>query len=183
MKTRIAFFPIAAALALGANAAQAEGMSSIPGMQTLSKYEPTIALTGGAINAPAANDDSIGVYGLEVNMNVATFQNMNSRIRTHLQVNRVEEGGIRATTVELSPRYTMPMGNSFSAGIGPVIAWVDADNTHGNQNLIGYGAVAGLNYRSGHMYVGLDLRYMNTSERQSVTFENTMLQAKIGYSF
>ena len=183
MKTRIALFPIAAALALGATAAQAEGMSSLPGMQTLSKYEPTIALTGGAMNAPSANDDAIAVYGLEINMNVAAFQELNSHIRTHLQVNRVDESGVRATTAELSPRYTVPMGNSFSAGIGPVLAWVDADNTHGNQNLFGYGAVAGLNYRHGHMYVGLDLRYMNTSERQSVTFENTILQAKIGYSF
>lgn len=182
MKTRIATALIAAGLAFG-TAAHAESLKFLPGMQSGYKFEPTVALTGGVMNAPAANDDSIGVYGLEFSMNCALVQTADNRIRTHIQLNRTEEGGIRATTVELSPRYTMPLGQSFSAGIGPVIAWVDADTAAGSRNLFGYGAVAGVNYRHGKLYTGIDLRYMNTAERDSMRFENVMLQAKVGISF
>lgn len=182
MKNRIASALIAAGLALGATAAQAQGLK-VPGMENFSKYEPTIALTGGVVNAPAANDDATGAFGLELAMNVALLQNIDKRIRTYLQYNRVDSSGVRVNLLEFSPRFMMAVGNNISVGIGPVLSWVDAETSAGDKNLFGYGAVAGIDYRMGNWYTGLDLRYLNTAADESVTFENVMLQAKIGLRF
>lgn len=183
MKTRIASALIAAGLALGASATHADGLKFLPGLQPGFKFEPTVALTGGVANAPAANDDAVGAYGLEMSMNCGLIQTSDNRIRTHVQLNRIEDAGVRATTVELSPRYTLPLGGGFAVGAGPVLSWVGADTAAGNRNLFGYGAAAGVDFRKGHYFSGIDLRYLNTAERDSVNFENVMLQVKVGYNF
>jgi hypothetical protein len=58
-----------------------------------------------------------------------------------------------------------------------------ANNGASDKNLFGYGAVVGANYRKGMYYSGLDLRYMNTSERDHVSFENWTVLAKVGINF
>jgi hypothetical protein len=172
-----------AGLSLAATTSHAEGFRFMPGMEPGFKAEPTLAISAGIAHAPAANDNAIAIYGLDFSVNCGLFQTPDNRIRTHLQINRVDESGIEATTFELSPRYTMPMGSGFSVGVGPVLAMVKADNGNADKNLFGYGAVAGLNYRNGMLYAGSDLRYMNTNERDQVTFENWALTAKIGINF
>ena len=60
------------------------------------------------------------------------------------------------------------------------------DSHHGftwSDALFAYGAVVGANYRKGMYYSGLDLRYLNTSERNNVDFENWALIAKVGINF
>ena len=172
-----------AGLALGSTASHADGLTFFPGLQSGFKFDPSLAVSVGVMGAPSANSDSMFVYGLDFNMNCGLIQTPNNRIRTHVQINHVDESGMKSTSFELSPRYTVPVGGGFSVGAGPVLALVMADNGRTDKNLFGYGAVVGANYRKGLYYSGLDLRYLNTTERDSVSFENWALLAKVGINF
>lgn len=170
-------------LAFSATASHAEGLRFFPGLDSGFKFEPTLALSAGVMHAKAADDNSQLVYGLDFSMNCGLIQTPDNRIRTHVQINHTNESGVKATSFELSPRYTLPIGSGFSVGAGPVIGMVKADNGVADKNLFAYGAVVGANYRKGMYYSGLDLRYLNTSERSNVGFENWALIAKVGINF
>jgi len=172
-----------AGLALSAPLSQAEGLKFLPILQSDFKAEPSLAVTVGAVHAPSARDDVIGSYGLDFNMNCGLIQTPDNRIRTHVQLNHVDQSGVRATSLELSPRYTLPLGGGFSFGAGPALAWVSAKTAAGDKDLFGYGVASGFNFRKGHYYSGLDLRYLNTEARQHVEFENWALTAKVGFNF
>ena len=184
MKTkRIVSALLFTGLALAATASQADGLRFFPGLDSGFKFEPTLAITGGVMHVNSANDNAQGVYGLEFNMNCGLIQTPDNRIRTHLQVNRTNESNAKATSFELSPRYTLPLGSGFSVGVGPALALVMADNGRDDRNLFGYGVAAGANFRKGAYYSGIDARYLNTAERNNVEFENWALIAKIGINF
>ena len=104
-----------------AGAAQADGIRFFPALEKGFKLEPTLAVTGGITHAAGTRDDNMGSYGIDFNMNCGLLQTPANRIRTHVQINRVDESGIKATSFELSPRYTLPIGSGFSVGAGPVI--------------------------------------------------------------
>lgn len=184
MKTsRLTRLVLTAGLAFGATVSHADGLRFFPGLESGFKFEPSVAVTGGLMNAKAATDDAIFVYGLDFNMNCGLIQTPDNRIRTHVQINHTNESGVKATSFELSPRYTVPLGSGFSVGAGPVLGLVKADNGVTDKNLFAYGAVVGANFRKGMYYSGLDLRYLNTSERNHVEFENWALIAKVGINF
>ena len=182
-RNRLATSLLAAGLVLTATASHADGLKFFPGMSAGFKFEPTVAISAGVMNASAANDDSMAVYGLDINMNCGLIQTPDNRIRTHIQINHVDDSGVKSTSFELSPRYTLPLGSGFSVGAGPALALVMVDNGNDDKNLFGYGAVAGVNFRSGAFYAGADLRYLNTTERNNVEFENWALLAKVGINF
>ncbi|RIX42447.1 MAG: hypothetical protein D3M94_18065 [Rhodocyclales bacterium GT-UBC] len=170
-------------LALSATASHADGWRLLPGLESGFKFEPTLAISAGVLNAASGKDDTMAVYGLDFNMNCGLLQSPDNRIRTHVQINHVDHAGIKATSFELSPRYTIPLGNGFSFGAGPALAMVKAENGNRDKNLFGYGLVAGANFRKGMYYSGIDLRYLNTNEREQVGFENWALLAKVGINF
>ena len=172
-----------AGLSLAGTASHADGLTFFPGLNPGFKYEPTLAITAGIMDAHSARDNSMTVYGIDFNMNCGLFQTPDNRIRTHVQLNHVDESGVKSTSFEISPRYTLPIGNGFSVGAGPVLGLVRVDNGNTEKNLFGYGAVAGLNFRAGAFYAGADLRYLNTNERSNVGFENLALLAKVGINF
>lgn len=174
---------LVAGLALAATTSHADGLTFLPGLNAGFKFEPTLAVSVGAMNAAAARDDALTVYGIDFNMNCGLIQTPANRIRTHVQINHVDESGVKSTSFELSPRYTLPLGGGFSIGAGPALALVKVDNGNADKNLFGYGAVGGLNYRAGLLYAGADLRYLNTTERNNVQFENWALLAKVGINF
>ena len=170
-------------LAGAALSSQAEGMSWMPGSSSAPRGGQTLAITAGAMSTNAASEDAIAVYGLEYSVGSSYFQTSDNRIRTHIQVNHADESGVRATSLEFQPRYTVPLGSGVSAGIGPTLAWVNAKTTGDDKNLFGYGVASGVEYRTGAYMTGLDLRYMNTNERSNLTFENWALHAKVGINF
>lgn len=170
-------------LAFAATASHAEGLRFFPGLDSGFKFEPTLALSAGVMHAKAADDNSQLVYGLDFSMNCGLIQTPDNRIRTHIQINHVNESNAKVTSFELSPRYTVPLGGGFSVGVGPALALVKADNGHNERNLFGYGVAAGANFRKGAYYSGIDLRYLNTNERNNVEFENWALMAKVGINF
>lgn len=177
--------PLLSALLLScfATASHAEGLRFLPGLDAGFKFEPSIALTAGVAHATGAADNAVGIYGIDFNMNCGLIQTPDNRIRTHVQINRIDQSGLQATSVELSPRYTLPLGKGFSLGAGPALAWVHADSGLGGKDLFGYGAAAGFSFRKGHYYSGLDLRYLNTEERGQTQLEQVALQAKVGINF
>ncbi len=181
--SRITSLCLLAGLTLAGTASHADGLRFLPGLDAGFKAEPSLAITGGVMNAKASSDDTNFVYGLDFNMNCGLIQTPDNRIRTHVQINHTNESSVKATSFELSPRYTLPLGGGFSVGAGPMIGMVKADNGVADKNLFAYGAVVGANFRKGVYYSGLDLRYMNTSERSNVSFENWALIAKVGINF
>ncbi|MBI2276504.1 MAG: hypothetical protein HYU74_04060 [Dechloromonas sp.] len=174
---------LVAGLSMTAVNSHADGLKFFPGLSAGFKFEPTLAVSVGTMNAAAARDDAMTVYGLDFNMNCGLIQTPDNRIRTHIQINHVDESGVKSTSFELSPRYTLPLGGGFSVGAGPALALVKVDNGNADKNLFGYGAVAGLNYRAGMLYAGADVRYLNTNERDDVQFENWAVLAKVGINF
>lgn len=175
--------PVLVALGLAAANAQADGLKFLPILDAGFKAQPSVALSLGAMSSSAGKDNTVALYGIDFNMNCGLIQTPDNRIRTHLQINRANQSGVSMTSVELSPRYTVPLSGGFSFGAGPALAYVKADTGNGDKNLFGYGAVAGFNYRSNAYYAGLDLRYLNTDERNNVQLENWALLAKVGINF
>ena len=170
-------------LSCAATASHADGLKFLPGLESGFKFEPSMALTAGVAHATGARDNVVGVYGIDFNMNCGLIQTPDNRIRTHVQLNHIDQSGLTATSIELSPRYTLPLGNGFSFGAGPALAWVHADNGSGSKDLFGYGAAAGFNFRKGHYYSGLDVRYLNTEERAQTGVEQWAMLAKVGINF
>jgi hypothetical protein len=172
-----------ACLTLSAPASHADGLRFFPGLESGFKFEPSLALTAGVMNAASSHDDTMAAYGLDFNFNCGLIQTPDNHIRTHLQINHVDKSGLKSTSFELSPRYTLPLGNGFSLGAGPALALVRVDNGTSDKNLFGYGVAAGANFRQGMFYSGVDLRYLNTNEREHVGLENWLLLAKVGINF
>ncbi|MCK6412213.1 MAG: hypothetical protein L6Q55_07290 [Azonexus sp.] len=172
-----------ATLSAAAMPVLADGFKLFPILQPGFKAEPTVAVTAGMMKVSGNRDDQIGVYGLEFSMNCGLFQTADQRIRTHLAFNRADESGLKYTSLELSPRYTVPLGGGFSFGAGPALAWVKADVSRGDKDLFGYGAAAGVAYRSGAYFSGLDLRYLNTDRREEIGLENWAVNFKLGVNF
>ena len=67
---RLASTLLVAGLAFGATASHADGLKFFPGMQSGFKFEPSVAVSAGVMSAAATNDDSMFVYGLDINMNL-----------------------------------------------------------------------------------------------------------------
>lgn len=178
---RLASALLATGLALGVTATQAEGLRFMPGLEKGFKFEPTLAVTGGVTSVPSANDDSVAFYGVDFNMNCGLIQTADNRIRTHVQINHYADSDVKFGTFELSPRYTIPLGAGFSVGAGPVVGAVRSNRENNVQ--FAYGAVIGANYRAGMAYVGVDVRYMNTTINHGYAFENTAVMGKVGINF
>ena len=167
-----------------AASAQAQGWRFAPVFTDADfKLDPTLALTVGAVRPDGGDDDSLSAFGLEANFNCGLLQSPDNRIRSHLALSRIDDDGVEVTTLELSPRYTVPVSASVSIGVGPSLALLQVDNGRRDEDLFGYGVTAGLDYRAGSLYAGADLRYQETTEEHRLDFANWAVTAKIGVNF
>jgi hypothetical protein len=149
------------------------------------KFEPTIAATVGAVK-PNGGGDTATAYGVELNFNCGLIQSPDNRIRTHLTISRADEDAYDATMIELSPRYTVPLSNGFSISMGPSIGAVRANPALAGadtETVFAYGVVAGLNYRAGALYAGLDLGVRRTNDRHGIDFDSRGATLKVGVNF
>lgn len=174
---------LVAGLTLTAASSHAESLRFLPGLESGYEFAPTLAVAAGVANVPDANHDADFVYGLDFNFNCLLVQTPENHVRTHLQLNRTGNSGWKSTSLELSPRYTLPVGDGFAVGVGPVLALVFADNGRADRRLFGVGVVGGVEFRHGRFYTGADLRYLETMKRRSVDYDNWALLAKIGVNF
>ena len=177
---RLAPVLLFAGLSLTATSSHAEGLKFLPALQSDYTFSPTLAVSAGVLNIPDAGHDADFAYGLDFNFNCLLLQTPDNHLRTHLQVSHTDNSGLKSTSFELAPRYTLPVGGGFAFNVGPVLALVLADNGQADASLFGYGLVSGLEFRKGIFYSGIDLRYLDTNEHNDVEFENWALLAKIG---
>jgi hypothetical protein len=175
---------LAAALAAAAVPALAEGwrfapLFSDPGF----KLEPTVALTVASVDPKEG--DSATSYGVDINFNCGILQDPQNRMRTHINIHQADEDGTQATAFELSPRYTVPLGNGLSVGVGPSLGAfkVKVDAAGFDETYFGIGLAAGVNYRLGKFYAGADVRYHATGEKQGVDYDHTTAGVKLGMNF
>lgn len=180
---RILFLASATVLALPA-VAQADGWRFAPLLSDPAfKLEPTLALTAGHLNPTRSGADSANAFGIEANFNCGLIQSPDNRIRTHLGISRADEDGDQVTVFELSPRYTVPLGGGLSVGAGPSLSLIRAESDDRRENLFGYGAAGGVNYRQGAFYAGADLRYQASTEKDDLDFDHWAVTAKVGVNF
>ena len=128
------------------------------------KPDASLALTGSRIG-PGTGPDA-NAWGLDLNFNCGLMQTPDQRIRSHLNLTHSSKNGTSVTGFEVSPRYTVPLGDGLSAGVGPSV-----------------GAAAGMNYRAGALYTGFDIRYHATTSRSGVDYDPLTFGAKVGINF
>lgn len=162
--------------------ASAQGWRFLPILSDKSmKFEPTVAFTLSQVDPDGAKTAT--AYGVDFNFNCGLIQDPQNRMRTHLNISQSDEAGLEVTAYELSPRYTVPVGNGLSLGAGPSLAIFSVQSATRDQNLFAVGVAAGLNYRSGSFYAGADVRYHDTSAKNGVQYDNLTLGAKVGLNF
>lgn len=175
---KIAF---AAAVASISTAAMAEGWRFAPITEPGFKMEPTLAATVGSVKPK--DGESATAVGLDFNFNCGLLQSPDNRMRTHLSFSRVDEASYEATNIELSPRYTVPIGEGLSAGVGPSLGVVSLDVGGNEERLFAVGLAGGVNYRMGAFYAGADLRLQRTREKNGFDYDNWAATAKLGINF
>lgn len=175
---------LAAAALLGAlitAPAHAAGWRFLPITDAGFKLEPSAALTVNS-NKPNDGDRATG-YGLDLNFNCGLVQDPDQRMRTHLNISRTTWDNTSVNAFELSPRYTIPLGNGLSVGVGPSLGLFKVEGGGVSKNLFGAGFATGLNYRVGQIYTGFDLRYHSTSAKEGVDYDPTSIGVKVGLNF
>lgn len=174
---------LALALASASTVALANGWKFAPGLDSSFKFAPTVAATVGTVKQNGGGD-SATLAGLELNFNCGLLQSPDNRIRTHFSISRADEKGYDATVIELSPRYTVPLGNGFSVGVGPSLGMVRLEASGlPNENLFAYGVAGGVNYRAGAFYAGFDLNARRTNEKSGLDYDSRGATLKVGFNF
>lgn len=173
-----------ASTTLLSTAALAEGWRFLPVLSDKSlKFEPTVALSLNHVDPDAGNLNSTTSFGLDFNFNCGLIQDPKNRIRTHLNISSSDEDRVEVLAFELSPRYTVPLGNGLSVGAGPSLAVYQLDAPGISETLYGIGVAAGVNYRVNAFYAGADLRIHNTRTERGLDYDNVTLGAKVGINF
>lgn len=169
---------------LASSAAVAEGWRVLPILSDKTmKFEPTLALTLNRVDPDQSNFNSVTAYGLDLNFNCGLIQDPLNRMRTHFNVSRSDKQGLEVLAFELSPRYTVPLGNGLSIGVGPSLAVFELDAPGFSESYFGIGVAAGVNYRVNQFYAGADLRIHDTRSDRGVNYDNVALGAKVGINF
>ena len=149
-------------------------------------YSPAFvaSVTGGLMDPKHV--DSGTAWGLELAMNCGLLQTPTGVVRTKLSVNKFDKAGLELTTVELNPRWTIPVAKDLTFGVGPGIGWVKADGGR-NVDMFAWQAGADLDYRIGQLNLGLGARWQDTVNKNlgggREGADNWLVQAKVGIAF
>jgi hypothetical protein len=173
---------LAATLLTLSIAASADGWRFAPLLTDPSfKLAPSIALTANHVD-PKDGTSTTGA-GIDFNFNCGLLQDPQNRMRTHINIGHNNEDGFSVNAFELSPRYTIPMGQGLSMGVGPSLAVYKVSGRGYDETLLAAGVAAGINYRVGALFLGADVRYHNTEEKQGADFDNWTVGLKAGVNF
>jgi hypothetical protein len=106
-----------------------------------------------------------------------------NRMRTHINIGSKNEDDVSVNSFELSPRYTVPLGQGLSIGVGPSLAVYRLSGRGYEETLLAGGVAAGINYRSGALFLGADVRFHDTEKKQGADFDNWTVGVKVGVNF
>ena len=150
-------------------------------------YTPNFvaSVTGGIMDPQHVSSDA--AWGLELAMNCGLVQTPTGVVRTKLSVNKFDKGGLDLTTVELNPRWTIPVAKDVTFGIGPGIGWVKADGGARTVDMFAWQVGADMDYRIGQLNLGVGARWQDTVNKTISTgregADNWLVQAKVGIAF
>ena len=175
------------ALALGAATTPALAASDWKFLPVADKgYAPAFvaSVTGGIMDPQHVGSGD--AWGLELAFNCGLVQTPTGVVRTKLSVNKFDKAGLELTTVELNPRWTIPVAKDLTFGVGPGIGWVKADGGR-NVDMFAWQAGADLDYRIGQLNLGLGARWQDTVDKNlgggREGADNWLVQAKVGIAF
>lgn len=169
---------------LASSASMAEGWRVLPiSSDSNFKFEPTLALTVNHVDPDESAQNTATAYGIDLNFNCGLIQDPQNRMRTHLNISRSDKDGLEVMAYELSPRYTVPLGNGVSIGAGPSLAIFNLESAGYSENHFGIGLAAGVNYRAGKFFAGADVRYHDTNTHRGVDYDAVTVGAKVGFNF
>lgn len=183
---KLALSSLLVTLLAASSPSYAGGWRLLPVLDNDLKFEPTLAFTINSVDPDGWKNAT--AYGLDFNFNCGLLQDPDNRMRTHLNISRADDDGLKLMAYELSPRYTLPLSNNFSFGVGPSLALFSVEQGNYDEMLFGVGLAAGVNYRSGKFYAGADLRIHKTDSEGNngsgnSDFDNIALGAKVGINF
>jgi hypothetical protein len=162
------------ALAPMASKAQTQKTTDAPFVKTCSKtnflpvlkkgYRPQIgvALLGGIQNNNTPVDKSTSVYGAEVSLQCPLLCAGRNYIRQQLSI--VESNGsvFHSTDIELNPHYRILVTRNMELSAGPGFGLNMMEVRTTPITVFTYGLSGSFQYYFGHMFVGVEPRYMLT---------------------
>ena len=173
---------LAVALLGAASLSHAEGWKFLPLINDPGhKLDPTLALTVNSVKPDGMS--SVTSTGLDFDFNCGLIQDPDNRIRTSLKLHRSTEDGLTATTFELSPRYTVPLGDGLSVGAGPSLTSVRLSGVGASKTLWGAGVAVGVQWKVGAMFVGAYLRWHDLQKKDGRSYDHTAFGARVGFNF
>ena len=185
MKRTILNTLLGLSLATASAATFADGWKLLPVKDAGYKPDMTLSLVGGTLRP--SNAASGGYAGVELDFNCLALQPPSGVIRSKISAGQFNHNGMKLTTFEVNPRWTVNMNENLTFGIGPGIGLVKAEIAGQSTNLGALQFGMDLDYRIGALNLGLGARWQETSNRYITPTlrgaNNSLIQAKIGINF
>ncbi len=185
MKLSILNALIGLSLATASAASFAGEWKSFPVKDAGYKPDFTLSLAGGSMSP--SHVASGGYAGAELAFNCIALQPPTGVIRSKISVGEFNHNGMKLTTFEVNPRWTVNMNENLSFGIGPGIGLVKVQTAGQSTTLGALQLGMDLDYRIGALNLGLGARWQETSNRYITPTlrgaNNSLVQAKIGINF
>ena len=185
MNRHVANLMLAAGLLSLSDAALAEGWTWLPVMEPGYKSNLTVSAVGGQMKP--ANVASGGYVGAEVAFNCLLLQPPSGVIRSKISYGEFDHAGTKISTFEVNPRWTTNLTDDLTFGIGPGIGYVTAKVGGQSVGMMAGQVGADLDYRLGALNLGLGVRWQGTENKLVAAgrkgADNTLVQAKLGFSF
>lgn len=174
-----------AGLVLAAGSASAGEWQFLPIMKEGYKPEFVLSAVAGTLDPKGADRDTYA--GLELAMNCGLFQTPSGVVRTKISYGGYDHDGLEYRSFEIDPRWTVPLAQNLSFGIGPGIGYVRTEVADRETDLFAWQLGADVDYRVGRVSLGLGVRWQDTVNKTVAPgtdgAENWLVQAKIGYAF
>lgn len=151
------------------------------------KYHPdiTLSITDGALGGTPAGS---GNYtGAELAFNCLALQPPTGIIRSKISYGQFNRNGLKLSSFEVNPRWTVNLNPALSVGVGPGIGLVKAEVAGQATTMAALQIGADLDYKIGALNLGLGARWQDTRNKPVTTgmrgANNTLIVAKVGINF
>lgn len=176
---------LTAALCACAGSAVAGEWQFLPVLKDGYKPEFVLSAVGGALDPKGADRDTYA--GVELAFNCGLFQTPVGVVRTKVSYGGYDHDGLEYRSFEVNPRWTMPVAQNLSFGVGPGIGYVRTEAGDRDAHMFAWQLGADLDYRMGRLNLGLGARWQDTLDKSVAPgikgVENWLVQAKIGLAF
>lgn len=149
------------------------------------KADMEVAAVAAYVNFDRSEIDNGMAYGLDLAFNCPVFTLEGDHlIRQQLTLSRYDKNGLKVTTIEMNPYYTIDLAKDLVLGFGPGIGGVHADVDGGeSQWLFAVQAGAGVKYYINDFLIGADIRRQWTAKKEVGELDNMRMLLKAGYRF